>query len=160
MDAFNFHFYSQHNSEACKLKSLLNDCCLQQLVGQPTHRCGHTLDWVIGRDDSVIIDSLDIVDMALSDHSTVFCSLSLRKPGRVKQQVTSRNLRRIDLTRFQTDVSQVASSLTECPDASLRNVLDRPAPLVTRTVTARPSAPWITEEVEAAKGNLRKAERR
>ena len=40
---FNFHFDIQHDSEVCKLKSLLNDCCLQQLVGQPTRRCGHTL---------------------------------------------------------------------------------------------------------------------
>ena len=79
----------------------------------------------------------------------------------------SRNLRRIDPTRFQTDVSRVASSLAECPDcelleefnASLRNVLDRNAPLVTQTVTARPSAPWNTEEVKAAKCNLRTAER-
>ena len=117
---------------------------------------------------TVIIDSLDVVDTALSDHRTVFCSLSLRKPGRVKKQVTSRNLRRIDPTRFQTDVSQVDSSLAECPDrdlleelnASLRNVLDRHAPLVTRTVTARLSAPWITDEVKAAKCNVRKAERR
>ena len=120
------------------------------------------------RDDSVIIDCLGVADTELSDHRTVFCSLSARKPDRVKQKVTSRNLRRIDPTRFQTDVSRVASSLAECPDcelleefnASLRNVLDRNAPLVTRTVTARPSAPWITEEVKAAKCNLRKAEMR
>ena len=65
-------------------------------------------------------------------------------------------------------MSQMASLLAECPDcelleelnASLRNVLDRHAPLVTRTDTARPSAPWITEEVKAAERNLRKAERR
>ena len=63
-------------------------------------------------------------------------------------------------------MSQMASSLAECPDCellkelntSLRNVLDRHAPLVIRTVTARPSAPWIAEEVKAAKCNLRKAE--
>ena len=112
---------------------------------------------------TVIIESLDVVDSALSDHRTVFCSLSLRKPGRVKQQETSRNLRRIDPTGFQTDVSQVASSLAECPDCELleelnasllRTVLDRHAPLVTRTVEALPSAPWITEEVKAAKCNL------
>ena len=118
---------------------------------------------------TVIIESLDVVDSALSDHRTVFCSLSLRKPGRVKQQETSRNLRRIDPTGFQTDVSQVASSLAECPDCELleelnasllRTVLDRHASLITRTVTARPSAPWITEEVKVAKCNLRKAERR
>ena len=116
MGDFNYHFDSQHDSAVCKLKSMLNNCCLLQLVGQPTHRCGHTLDWVIVHDNSVIINSLDVVDMALSDHRTVFCSLSLRKPGRVKQQVTSRNLRRIDPTRFQTNVSQLASSLAECPD--------------------------------------------
>ena len=142
-----------------KMSSILqNNCCLQQLVGQPAHRCGHTLDWMIVRDDSVIIDILDVINTALSDHRKVFCSLSLRKPQRVEQQVTARNLRRIDPTRFQTDVSQVASSLAECPDCELleelnasllRTVLDRHAPLVTRTVTARPSAPWITEEVKA-----------
>ena len=92
MGDFHFHFDSQYDSEVCKLKSLLNDCCLRQLVGQPAHRCGNTLDWVIVRDDSVIIDSLDLVDTALSDLSTVFFSFSLRKPGRVEQQVTSRNL--------------------------------------------------------------------
>ena len=148
------------------MKSLLNDYCLRQLVNQPTHRCGHTLDWVIIRDDSVMIDSVDVIDTALFDRRTVFSSLSLRKPGRAKQQVRSRNLRRIDPTRFQTDISQLASSLAEYPDselivefnASLRNILYRHAPLVTRIVPARPSVPWITEEVKAAKCNLRKAE--
>ena len=52
MGDFNFHFDSQHDSEVRKLNSLPNDCCLQQLVGQPTHRCGHTLDWVIVRDST------------------------------------------------------------------------------------------------------------
>ena len=119
------------------------------------------------RDDSVSIDCLGVADTELSDHRTVFCSLSARKPDRVKQQVTSRNLQQIDPSRFQTDVSQVASSLAECPDCelleelntSLRNVLDRHAPLVTMTVTACLSAPWFTKEVKAAKYNLREAER-
>ena len=113
---------------------------------------------------TVIIESLDVVDSALSDHRTVFCSLSLRKPGRVKQQETSRNLRRIDPTGFQTDVSQVASSLAECPDCelleelntSLRNVFDRHAPQITRT----PVRSVDHREVKAVKCNLRKAERR
>ena len=76
---FNFHFDNKPDSEVCKLKSLLNDCCLQQLVNQPTHCFGHALDWMIIRNDYIIIDS---VDTALSDYRTVFCSLSLRKPGR------------------------------------------------------------------------------
>ena len=107
------------------------------------------MDWVIiVRDDFPVIDSPDIICVALSDHRNVFCELSRRKPNSAKQQVTSRNLRRIYPTSFQTDVCQVVSSFAQCPDrevlgklnASLRNVLDRHAPLVIRTVIwhARP----------------------
>ena len=32
MGDFHFHFDKQHDSEVCKLKSLLNNCCLQQLA--------------------------------------------------------------------------------------------------------------------------------
>ena len=60
-----------------------------------------------------------MIDTALSDHRTVLCSLSLRKPSHAKQQVKSRNLRRIDPTSFQTDVSRVASPLAECYDSEL-----------------------------------------
>ena len=57
----------------------------------------------------------------------------------------------------------MVSSLAESPDnelqgefyASLRNVLDRHAPLVTRTVTARTSAPWIIEEIKIVECWLR-----
>ena len=42
VDDFNFYFENEHDSEVCKLRSLLNNCCLKQLVNQPTHCCGHT----------------------------------------------------------------------------------------------------------------------
>lgn len=66
-------------------------------------------------------------------------------------------------TRYRTDVSLVVSSLTERPSGELlvefntllRNILDRHAPLVTRTVTACPSALWITEMVKTTECNLR-----
>ena len=98
MGDFNFHFENERDSEVSKLRSSLNDRCLKQLVNQPTHRCGHTLDSVTARDDCPISDSLDVMDTALSDLRTVFCKLSLTKPSRAKQQVTSRNLRRIEPT--------------------------------------------------------------
>ena len=110
-----FNFMST-TSTTVNMTSVLNDCWLQQLINHSTHRCGQSLDWSIVHNDSVVIDSGDVIDTALSDHRTVLCSLSLRKPSRAKQQVKSRNLRRIDPTSFQTDVSQVASSLAECYD--------------------------------------------
>ena len=43
MGDFKFHFDNQHDSEVCKLKSLLNDCCLllvSQLIAVVTHWTG------------------------------------------------------------------------------------------------------------------------
>ena len=125
---FNFRFENEHDNEVCKIRSLLNDCCLKQLVNQPISSLWPHLV----RDDSPIVHSLDLTDIVLSEHRTVFCKLALRKPSRGKQQVRSRNLRRIEPTSFQTDISQVVSLLAECPDsellaecyASLSNVLD------------------------------------
>ena len=76
MGDFHFHFDKQHDSELCKLKSLLNDCCLQQFVGHPNHRSGHTLDWMMTLSSSTVLTV--VIDTALSDHRTVFCSFSLR----------------------------------------------------------------------------------
>ena len=85
----NGHFENKHNSEVCQLRSLLNDRCFKQLMNRPTPPGGHLLDWVIACDDSPMVSSLDVMNIiALSDHRTVFCKLSLQKPSCTKQQVT------------------------------------------------------------------------
>ena len=85
----NCHFENKHNSELCKLRSLLNDCCFKQLMKRPAPPGSHLLDWVIVCGDSPIVSSLNVMNtVALSDHMTVFCTLSPRKPSSTKQQVT------------------------------------------------------------------------
>ena len=94
--------------------------------------------------------------------------LLLRKPGRVTKKVTSRNIRSIDMHVFRTDLCNVLESTTQSDladplsvyNACLRQVLDHHAPLVTRTVTDRTSAPWMTLEVKQAKVERRIAERK
>ena len=69
---------------------------------------------------------------------------------------------------FRTDLRNVLESTTQSDLADplsvyntcLRQVLDHHAPLVTRTVTDRTSAPWMTLEVEQAKVERRIAERK
>ena len=92
----------------------------------------------------------------------------LRKPGRVTKKVTSRNTRSIDMHVYRTDLRNVLESTTKSDLADplsvyntcLRQVLDHHAPLVTRTVTDRTSAPWMTLEVKQAKVERRIAERK
>ena len=69
---------------------------------------------------------------------------------------------------FRTDVHNLLGSATQSKstdplgvyDTCLRQQLDRHAPLVTRTVTNRTSAPWTTLEIKQAKVQRHLAERK
>ena len=80
----------------------------------------------------------------------------------------SRNIRAIDMHDFRMDVHNLLGSATQSDSTDplgvyntcLRQLLDRHAPLVTRTVTDRTSAPWMTLEIKQAKVQWRLAERK
>ena len=48
---FNFHFDDCSDGQVMRLKSMLSDFGLTQLVQTPMHRRGHILDWVVVRSD-------------------------------------------------------------------------------------------------------------
>ena len=107
--------------------------------------------------------------VSLSDHSAIYCSVNVRRPTARKRLVTSCNLRAMNSTDFQADIKSFAETagdqcadpgLLDVYDTGLRQVLDRhAAPLTTRRVSDRPSAPWMTDGIKAAKRELRRAER-
>ena len=133
---------------------------MHQLVNVPTNWRGHTLDWLISNRATDVLD-LTVVDMLLSDLFFLFffCffvfDLLLRKPVREKKKIISRNIRAIDMHDFRTDVHNLLGSATQSNSTDrigiyntcLRQLLDRHAPLVTRTVTDRPSVPWMALEI-------------
>ena len=41
---FNFHYTDSSDGQVSRLKTLLSDHSLTQLVNVPTHKCGHILD--------------------------------------------------------------------------------------------------------------------
>ena len=148
---------------------MLSDHGLTQLVDVPTHRCGHTLDWAVVRSDvsCLVLERVD--DMpGLSDHRSLLCKMTITAPSKSKRTVTSRNTKAVSLPDFQADVKRFADRYSQCPDrdladsysAGLRAVIDRHAPLVTRCVSHRRSAPWLTDEVREAHRRRRQAERR
>ena len=111
---------------------------------------------------------LTVVHMLLSDHFVISFDLLLRKPVREKRKIISRNIRAIDMHDFRTDVDNLLGSATQSNSTDplgvyntcLRQLLDRHAPLVTRTVTVRTSAYWMTLEIKQAKVQRRLAERK
>ena len=62
------YFDNQHGSESDFTAERLLPATAYKLANS---RCGPSLDWAIDSDDSVIIDSVDVIDTALSDHRTV-----------------------------------------------------------------------------------------
>ena len=107
---FNFHFEDPSNGDVDQLKTLLNDHDLVQLVDMPTHKRDHVLDWVIVRRDASCLSLETVEDIALSDHSAIYCSVNVRRPTARKRLVTSRNLGAMNSTDFQAEVKSFAET--------------------------------------------------
>ena len=120
------------------------------------------------RHDASCLSLETVEDIALSDHSAIYCSVNVGWPTAWKRLVTSHNLRALNSTDFQADIKGfvetagdqcVDSGLLDVYDTGLHQVLDRHAPLTTRRVSDHASAPWMTDSIKAAKRKLRQAER-
>ena len=169
---FNFHFEKNTSSEVNRFKTMLSDHNLVQLIDRPTHEGGHTLDLFVVRAGSHAFTLDRVQDLGLSDHCGIFSNLAFKRPRRPKRTVSSRNLRAINSADFRADVESFAEKVSKQSDSTdvshlvdmyntdLREVMDRHAPLVTRQVTDRSSAPWVTEEIHEERRQLRKAERK
>ena len=55
---------------------------------------------------------------------------------------------------------EALEDLTKCYNSTLKVVLDKHAPLITRSIKERPRVPWFNEEIKMAKRGRRKAEKR
>ena len=81
------------------LNVVLDNLTLHLLVKVPTHRSGHTLDWLITNPVTDVLN-LTVVDTLLSDHFVISFDLLLRKPAREKKKIISRNIRTIELSEL------------------------------------------------------------
>ena len=103
-----------------------------------------------------------------SDHFPVLTSLNIQSPEHV--QPTSQPYRRIasiDPAQFATDITQSdlicnppsgLQELVECYNSTLSQLLDKHAPLITKSRRTRPH-PWYTSALHTLQLACRKAER-
>ena len=141
---------------------------LTQIVNEPTHKGSHILDWLVTAEDSTLIHNVSISENFLSYHKSLFFWLSLSRLLRKKRTVTSQNIQHINLEKFQSEVKTMCSTvlddsteeeLAEKYNDSMQQLLDRHASLKTRCVTKRCSAPWINDNIRAARRELQRVER-
>ena len=166
---FNIHVDNPSDSVSNQFKSMLSSYGFVQHITEPTHRSGHCLDLLITRDENSLISDVNI-HPGLSDHCAIMSTFHLDKPPSPTVSITSRRLKGIDIDVFRQDVASALSQinientdLNSCVDkyqSILGGLLDKHAPLRTRTVKAPTNSPWFNEEICTARRIRRKLERK
>ena len=160
---FNIQF-DVNDTYTLAMKSILSAHGLTQHILLPTHEKGHIIDWVITKSESEIVTNVQVGDMLISDHRVITFDIDRTSPPRPKKDVASRNIKAINISRFCQDISFLLSSQDEINaddlNTILRSSLDKHAPLKVRTVTDRPSSPWIDDNILRLKQQRRAAERK
>ena len=159
-----------NNREAADFLDLIVSYSLEQHVTGSTHKNGHTLDLVLTRSwDSLVLSAVP-EDHGFPDHYPVLSQLAVAKPKLPQQKVTYRKVKAIDIDTLSDAISNSSLfskslsaltlvELTDLYDTELRDILDRLAPIKTRTITIRPESEWYNSEIRAAKQQRRQAER-
>ena len=130
---------------------------------------GHTLDLIITRQSDQIVRSTPRVDCYFSDHAPVLCHLHSIKPSFSTRTLSYRKIKLVSVDSLNDDLanSEVCKNplddleeLLLSYNKTLLAVLDKHAPVKTRTIVMRPQVPRYTDEIRQAKRERRKAERR
>lgn len=165
----NFHFDVSDDRDANTMRDLLASAGLKQHVSEPTHRCGHTLDVIITREADELISNIKVSRDLPSDHYAVKCNIDISRPKPVKQVVDFRELKKINISDFQDDIRNSAlfadppddlSALVTTFERTLGDLLDKHAPLKSKSMVLRPNTPWYDEILRSAKQEKRRHERR
>ncbi|XP_052256472.1 uncharacterized protein LOC127861832 [Dreissena polymorpha] len=157
----NFHLDVPSNRETIKFLSILDACGLKQHVNKPTHVAGHILDVVITRDNDDTISYIDVIDLGFSnsdgklsmDHFAVTMNVRASKPVPVRKTVSFRKFRSIDVDLFKNDLRSSAilnsescltsvDELADSYESELSLLIDKHAPLRTKSIILRPTCPW------------------
>ena len=77
---FNIHVDVPDDPDATKFLDLIRSLGLQQHVNKPTHIHKHTLDLVITRKTSHLIQSSPVIGQFFSYYASLICHLRMRRP--------------------------------------------------------------------------------
>ena len=169
---FNLHMNVSADRDAAEFLSVLSSTGLMQHVSTSTYRNSHTLDLVISKLNSQLVDWWRSTDEGFPDHFPVYAELSMTKPSFPRQQVTSRKIRGITQDSLRAAVlatplvnntrlnSLSLDEMVAMYNDELRSIMNVLAPLKTRTLVIRPDSKWHTDAIRMAKQRRRQAERR
>ena len=147
------------SNDSIKFQNCLESCNITQNVQTATHLHGHILDLVLTPTDASVISNVRVAEF-ISDHALVLAQLdSVNRPSHKAKVVTFRRYHKIDMDSFRKDLGNSAfvkhpgdtvSVLCEQYLDDLSKLLDKYAPLVTRTFTKQATG-WLSDTYRLAK---------
>ena len=164
---FNVHVNVPSDNNSSKFLSLLESANLVQHVTFPTHQRGHTLDLIITRANTLMVDRLLSNMSVSSDHWSVLFQVCVPKPAKPVKTIVTRKWKNVDIQCFASDLQSMLSpecltssdSAVEHYNTTLSLILEKHAPSIHRQIVIRPNTEWFTSEMKAAKRVCRKLER-
>ena len=170
MDLFNIHVDNTKCSIARNFTDTISATGLHQHVTGSTHSSGHTLDLFISRtEDNDLISDLRILPISFSDHHLIRLKLKFNMSSGTPSTVSYRQLRKIDVTDFCEDIrkseinnlkSTSCDEHIKCFNNVLNNLLDKHAPIRTKTASRPRSQPWFDSTILEARRVKRLNERK
>ena len=165
---FNFHMDNISNNDTRRFFDLLEVADLKQHVEGPTHIAGHTIDLLITRSSNTFLNNIRIDIPHMSVHSAIHCTLRLTKPPNTQATTTTRSYKRISTAALYEDIRSLLvlkhmsdmNYVVETYSETIEAIVDKHAPLTTRTVTVRPRTPWYNDNIRATTCLRRQVERR
>lgn len=175
---FNFHLDNPSDPDALHFLQTLENRHLVQHVNDATHDRGHILDLVITKKCSKLLSEVPVVSKpivtnakghVLLDHFAVHTSLACVKPKAEYREMSFRKLKSVCTSELKEDISETFQSfeynitvdaLLDQYQCCLSSIIDKHAPLQTKTVIVRPNTQWYSDQLRTAKREKRQAERK
>ena len=165
----NFHLET-NEPIVTALKDIFKAFNLTQYVKLPTHKLGHTLDMVLGRDTSNV-HNLESNNVQLSDHFMITFDVKAEAEQNTFKTVKFRNFKSDEVKKqFMSDVSKIYNQKVSDENismgerimtynSSMKNLIDKHYPLKSKVIKIVPHTPWFDSEYKRLRSQRRKAEK-
>ena len=168
---FNVWVDIEDDVDAVKLMPLMSAYGFTQLIREPTHIAGHTLDHVYVNIFQIELE-YEVVDRSgiITDHYPIIIKLPTMKQQIGKKTITFRKTKGMDVEKLKAELQDVYEKIDVTANTdfsssyssyvtSTEKLVEKYAPLITRTVSNRQSVPWMDEEFRTNRSKRRKLER-
>jgi hypothetical protein len=165
---FNIHWDNQQNPDTQAFTEMLESFGCTQHVGVNTHELGHIIDMCITPSDTQLYLTTPSADYFISDHAFISFHINIPRPPVEKALISTRRIADINTDTFRQDLQAVCDDiinysnkeLADEYDYQLTGLLDRHAPVITKSVRVRKKVAWFDKRARDMKKQLRQQEKK